>query len=65
MKAATDGELDVAQLVGHSVAIVRVCVVEQIFARPEEPAEGDDGEVDDDDWGGDEACRDDGPSEKE
>jgi hypothetical protein len=44
---ATNGELDVVQLVGHSVAVVRVCVAEEVFAGSEEPVEGDDGKVDD------------------
>ena len=43
---ATDGELDVAKLVGHCVAIVGVRVAEEVFAWPEEPMEGDDGKVD-------------------
>ena len=46
-EGATDGELDVAQLAGHSVAVVRVGAAEEVLAGSEEPAEGDDGKVDD------------------
>ena len=42
----TDGEIGVAEFVGHGVAIVWVSVPVQVFAWPEEPVEGDDGEVD-------------------
>ena len=41
-----DGEMDVAQLVGCGVAVVRVDgSAEKVLARPEEPEEGDDREV--------------------
>jgi hypothetical protein len=37
----------VSELIGYCVSIGRVCVVvEEIFARAEEPVESDDGEVD-------------------
>ena len=43
---AIDGEMDVAQLVGCGVAVVRVeGSPVKVFARPEEPEEGDDREV--------------------
>ena len=43
---AIDGEMDVAQLVGCGVAVVRVAgSAEKVLARPEEPEEGDDREV--------------------
>ena len=43
---AINGEMDVAQLVGCGVAVVRVeGSAEKVLARPEEPEEGDDREV--------------------
>ena len=42
----TDGEIDVAEFVWHGVAMVWVSVPVQAFAWPEEPVEGNDGEVD-------------------
>ena len=43
---AIDGEMDVAQLVGRGVAVVRVeDFAVKAFARPEEPVEGGDREV--------------------
>ena len=46
VSSVCDGELDSTELVGHCVAVVGVRVVEEVFARPEEPVESNDGEVD-------------------
>ena len=44
---AADGELDVAQLVGHCVSVFGVHGAVEVLARSEEPVESDDGKVDD------------------
>ena len=44
---AADGELDVAQLVGHCVAVFGVQGAVEALARSEEPVECDDGQVND------------------
>ena len=47
MDVAADGELDVAQLVGHCVAVFGVQGAVEVLPRSEEPVECDDGQVDD------------------